>query len=102
MLGISGALACFILFKSTIGKLQPTALLEKLARMGGATLGIYVVQAILLEYLLPRYISFATLPMPVIIMLMPLAMLMITYFIVQLFNRSELLGFMMFGRAYKK
>ena len=98
-------MACFILFKSTIGKLQPTALLEKLARMGGATLGIYVVQAILLEYLLPRYISFATLPMPVIIMLMPLlslAMLMITYFIVQLFNRSELLGFMMFGRAYKK
>ena len=105
VLGMSGALACFILFRSTIGRLQPTPLLKKLARMGGATLGIYVLQAILLEYLLPRYMSIASLPMPMIVALVPLlsfVMLMITYSLVQIFNRSDFLSYLMFGRAYKR
>ena len=104
-LGLSGALTCFFLFKLVIGKLQSTPLLERLAQVGGTTLGIYVLQAILLEYLLPRYMSFATFTMPVIIVLMPLlsfAMLVITYSIVQLFNRSRFLSCLMFGRAYKR
>lgn len=105
MLGISGALSCFVLFKTTVGTLQTTSLLESFAKVGGATLGIYVIQAILLEFLMPRYISFAAIPMPVLILLMPLfslVILLIIYTIVQLISRPNVLGWLMLGHPLKK
>ena len=100
-LGLSGALACFVLFQSTIGKLQPTPTLEWLARQGGATLGVYVLQAIFLEVLLPRYISFTSYSMPIIVVLMPLLsmfVILILLIFIQIINQSKLLGCLLFGR----
>lgn len=104
-LGLSGALACFVLFQSTISKLQPTPTLEWLARLGRATLGVYVLQAILLEYLLPRYMNLTSLPYAMIILLMPfmaLITLLVTYTIAQLISRLELMGWLLLGHAYKR
>lgn len=100
-LGVSGALTCFILFQSTIGKLQSTPFLERLARVGGATLGIYIIQAIVLEALMPRYISFHEFPIVIVILLMPImafATLLFCIVIIRLINRSKLLELLMFGK----
>lgn len=104
-LGALGAITCFMFFKMTIGKYKPTPMLEKLAEMGGATLGIYVIQAILLEVIMPHYVSFKDMPMSIIVVLMlviSLVMLTICVVIINLLNRSNLLGFLMFGREYRK
>lgn len=104
-LGLSGALACFVLFQSTIGKLEPTPTLERLARLGGATLGIYVIQAILLEYILPHYVSFEAFPIVGIVFLMPLlsfVALFVCFGLVQTIRKSRLLGFIMLGEKYQK
>ena len=103
-LGVSGALSCFSLFKKYIGPLTPTPILSKLAKLGGITLGVYVIQAILLEFLLPRYISFEGLPLSVIALLMPVLSItafMICWAIIELINKSALLAFLMFGRESK-
>lgn len=54
---------------------------------------------------MPRYISFANFSIILIVILMPflsLVVLLITYSIVQLINRSDFLGFLLLGRVYKK
>ena len=104
-LGVSGALSCFSLFKKHIGPLTPTPILSKLAKLGGITLGVYVIQAILLEFLLPRYISFEGLPLSVIALLMPVLSItafMTCWAIIELINKSDLLAFLMFGRELEK
>ena len=103
--GLSGAISCFLMFKSTIGKLSPTPLLEKIAQLGEGTLGVYVSQAILLEYLLPQYIDFSSMPFILIVTLMPflsILTLIVCLFIVQTVSRSNLLAFLMFGSEYRK
>lgn len=100
-LGISGAMACFILFNTTIGKHPINPKLEMLASWGEITLGVYILQAILLEVLMPQYISFASLPMSAIVILMPLlslATLGVLLLIVNNLNRLSFLGFLLFGR----
>lgn len=101
VLGLSGALACFVLFQSTIGKLQSSPILEWLARLGGATLGMYIIQAIVLEVLMPRYMSVREFPIVMVILLMPLmafATLILCIVIIRLINRSKLLELLMFGK----
>ena len=104
-LGLSGALACFVLFQSTIGKIQPSPIFEWLARLGGATLGVYVLQAILLEYILPHYVSLEAFPIMGIVFLMPLlsfVALFVCFGLVQTIRKSRLLGFIMLGEKYQK
>ena len=105
ILGLTGPVACMYLFKATVGLLETTPILEKLAQMGRETLGIYVIQAIVLEVLMPRYISFSDLSLPTVVLLMPvlsLVVLIVCYVVIQIVNRSKFLGLLMFGRDYKK
>lgn len=64
----------------------------------GATLDIYILQAILLEHVLPRYLSFAYLPMAAIIALVSL--LSIAAPITATLSQSPLLAFLLLGRSY--
>lgn len=103
-LGATGALSCFELFKKYIGALQPSPFLKKLAKLGGITLGVYVLQAILLEFLAPRYFSFDELPLTAITLLMPVISVfafMICWAIIKIINKSDLLACLMFGHEYK-
>jgi len=105
LLGVSGALSCFVLFKKYIGPLPPSPILNTLAKLGGITLGVYVIQAILMEFLLPHHISFKGLPLSVIALLMPIlsiAEFIVCWAIIELINKSDLLAFLMFGREFKK
>jgi peptidoglycan/LPS O-acetylase OafA/YrhL len=105
IIGLSGAISCFLLFKNTLGKMSTTPLLIKMAKLGGITLGIYVLQAILLEVLLPRYLDLTSLPIVWIVSLMPLLSLLaltICVFITNTINRSNIMGFLMFGNEYKR
>lgn len=102
ILGLSGALSCFVLFKIIFAKLTPTPFLESLARLGGETLGVYVIQAIFLEVLMPRYISFESLPITTIAVLMPLLsliVLVLCLLLVHAINKSKWLASIMFGRT---
>ena len=102
-LGLSGALSFFILFKFLFSN-ATQHIYMKLAKLGG-TLGIYILQAILLEFVLPRYLSLSGISMPVIIAIMPLlsiSALIICSAIVLFINRSNIFGFLMFGREYKQ
>ena len=105
LIGLFGAISCFLLFKCAIGKMATTPLLVKIAKLGGITLGIYVVQAILLEALLPRYLDLTSLPIAWIVLLMPLLSfltLTICVFITNTINRSNIMGFLMFGKEYNR
>jgi peptidoglycan/LPS O-acetylase OafA/YrhL len=105
IIGLSGAISCFLLFKNTLGKMSTTPLLIKMAKLGGITLGIYVLQAILLEVLLPRYLDLTSLPIVWIVSLMPLLSLLaltICVLITNTINRSNIMGFLMFGNEYKR
>ena len=85
--------------------MSTTPLLIKMAKLGGITLGIYVLQAILLEVLLPRYLDLTSLPIVWIVSLMPLLSLLaltICVFITNTINRSNIMGFLMFGNEYKR
>ncbi len=100
LLGLSGAVGCIYLFKEIIGKLAVTPILGQLARMGEATLGIYIIQAIVLEVLMPRYISFREFPIVIVILLMPFmafTTLLFCIAIIRLINHSKLLNLLMFG-----
>ena len=101
LLGESGAVSFFILFKRTIGNLSPTPLLEKVAEAGGLTLGVYILQAIFLEYLLPNYISLKSLPLFSIVFLMPilsLIVLLLCLLVIDILRKSKVLAFLLLGR----
>ena len=103
-LGLSGALSFFILFKFLFSNATQNIYI-KLAKLGRATLGIYTMQAILLEYLLPRYLDLSALPMTAVILAMPVLSLLtfaICYLIYETICSSKLMGCLMFGLEYKK
>ena len=103
VLGLSGALVCFVLFKKVTDSLSMSPLLLCLTKWGRVTLGVYIIQAIVLEFLLPRYVSFAALPMPVIVTLMPvLSLLMLAFCLLAIstISRSQILAFLLFGREF--
>lgn len=100
-LGLSGAIGSIYMFKESIGRLALTSFLERLARMGEVTLGIYIIQAIVLEVLMPGYINFREFSIVVVILLMPFMAFTILIFcivIIRLINRSKLLELLMFGK----
>ena len=104
-LGLSGAIGCMYLFKATVGRLYASPILNRLAQMGSETLGVYIIQAIVLEVLLPRYINFSELSLPTIIVLMPvlaLAVLIVSLAVIQIIKHSKLMGLLMLGHDYKK
>lgn len=105
LLGLSGAISFLLLFRKMFNGVPSSSLTDELARLGGGTLGIYILQAILLEFVLPRYLSLSENSMPVIIAIMPLlsiSALIICSAIVLFINRSNIFGFLMFGREYKQ
>lgn len=102
VLGLTGAIGCFELFKLAFEKLSPTPRLQMLAKIGENTLGIYVLQAILLEYVMPHYASLEAYPMPSIILLMPVLSLLvlgICLLIIKPIEHFPRLSFIMFGRT---
>lgn len=101
ILGGTGSLSFYAIFKSIFEHCSPTSIIEFGAKLGGATLGIYVLQAIVLEVIMPRYVNFDSLPIYNVILVMPLmsAVLLIVFqAIVSLINRSEFLALVLLGR----
>ena len=73
-------------------------------KVGEKTLGIYVLQAITLEYLLPRYFQIDFLPVMAIAAILPvcsLILVFIYYGTCNIISKSRLLAFLMFGVKYK-
>ena len=73
-----------------------------LARIGEYTLGIYVLQAILLEFVMPRYVSFEAYSIPFVILFMPVLSLLVLGICLQIIKTIEhfpRLSFIMFGRT---
>lgn len=101
ILGLLGAYCSFIVFKIIFIHTTATRITNVLAKMGGATLAIYVLQAIILEYIMPQYISFSSLPLYIISMLMPIiafGMLLIFYTIYCMICASQNLSLLLFGK----
>lgn len=101
VLGLSGALACFVLFKSILGEVQPSPLLDNLAHMGEATLGIYAIDSNILVVFLPMYISFRDLPIYLVVLLMPILALVemiVCTTIIRVFDHSKILRLMILGK----
>lgn len=99
-LGLSGAISCFQIFKYLIDRIKITPLINKLAQMGGATLGIYILQAILLEVLLPWYVSFERLSLSITILLMPilaLLTLIVCLLVIRIIKCSNIMSYLMLG-----
>ena len=104
-LGLSGSLFFFSIFRRFLEPRTSTPLLNSLAQVGGVTLGIYVLQAIILETLMPCYISFSALSVSTIVWLMPLlamVVLGVCLLIVRLIERNRLLSFLLLGKEYKR
>lgn len=105
LLGLFGALFCFITFQKMMKSCTNSPIVKKLASWGGKTLGIYILQAIILETLMPLYISFTVLPISVIPLLMPLLsliVLLLCLFIVRVIERNNLLSCLLWGQELKK
>lgn len=101
ILGLLGAYCCFMVFKKAFAHTTSSRFTTVLAKMGGATLAIYVLQAIILEYIMPQYISFSSLPLYIISMLMPIiafGMLLIFYTIYCMICASQNLSLLLFGK----
>ena len=99
-LGISGAYICYSLFRDGDNILKCQHKPSILYRVGEKTLGIYIIQAITLEYLLPRYIHIDNLPITLIVIILPISsilLLLIYYGMCNIIYKSKMLAFLMFG-----
>ena len=104
LLGESGAVCSLVLFKRIIRKMPPTTLLEKTAEAGGQTLGVYILQAIFLEFLMPNYISFESLSLWGIEILMPilsLLALLSCLLVIGILRKSDIMAFLFLGREIR-
>lgn len=102
VVGISGAYTCFSLFLKE--KLMLQHVPSIFYRIGETTLGIYILQAITLEYILPRYIQIDFLPSVIIPIIMPvisILLLFVYYWIVRHITMSRTLAFLLLGKNYK-
>ena len=104
VLGLSGSLSCIGIFKlASNGNLLYQAL-DVWVAIGQATLGIYVIQAILLETLMSQYISLDTWPIHMIVLTLPimsLFVMLVCYEIVRLINCSDIMSFLLLGKEYR-
>lgn len=104
ILGLSGAYSCYSLFKDGENVLMLKSVSSIFYRVGEKTLGIYVMQAITLEYLLPRYFQIDCLPIMAIATILPICSLILVfiyYGMCDIISKSRLLAFLMFGVKYK-
>lgn len=110
VVGVSGSLAVISLSHLLSGRVGDGALVTAMARVGRYTLGIYLVQTILLQYVgyhyaLARSMEWAaTLPLwladYVVTPLMGALTLIICYLITRLIARSRVLSRILFGTSY--
>ena len=104
ILGLSGAYSCYSLFKDGENVLMLKPVSSIFYRVGEKTLGIYVMQAITLEYLLPRYIQIDCLPITTIVIILPICsilFLFIYYGMCNILSKSRMTAFLMLGTKYK-
>ena len=104
LLGLSGAFTCFTLFREGENMLISQRVPSIFIKVGEKTLGIYVLQAITLEYLLPRYFQIDCLPIMAIATILPICSLILVfiyYGMCDIISKSRLLAFLMFGVKYK-
>ena len=104
VLGLSGAYTCYILFRDSEKWLISQHIPSIFYRVGEKTLGIYVMQAITLEYLLPRYIQIDCLPITTIVIILPICsilFLFIYYGMCNILSKSRMTAFLMLGTKYK-
>lgn len=104
LLGLSGAFTCFTLFRERKNMLISQRVPSIFIKVGEKTLGIYVLQAITLEYLLPRYIHIDYLPVTIIALILPicsLILLFIYYGMCNILSKSRMTAFLMLGTKYK-
>ena len=104
VLGLSGAYTCYILFRDSEKWLISQHIPSIFYRVGENTLGIYVMQAITLEYLLPRYIHIDYLPVTIIALILPicsLILLFIYYGMCSILSELRIIAFLMLGTKYK-
>lgn len=104
LLGLSGAFTCFTLFREGENMLISQRVPLIFIKVGEKTLGIYVLQAITLEYLLPRYFQIDCLPIMAIATILPICSLILVfihYGMCDIISKSRLLAFLMFGVKYK-
>ena len=100
IMGLLGAYSSFAMFKSFSVILSTGNILSIIIRVGETTLGIYVLQAIILEYLMPMYLDLSFFKVTTIEMCLPILSLLLTlflYWVCSLINRSRFLAFFAFG-----
>ena len=102
ILGASGSLSFYAIFKSVFEHCPPTSVITFGAKLGGATLGIYILDVIIFAVIIPRYVSFDSFPMYSIIMMMPLisaALLLLFYSITSVISKSKKLAWLLLGHG---
>lgn len=104
VLGLSGAYTCFTLFREGDKILMQQRVPSVFIKIGEKTLGIYVLQAITLEYLMPKYVHIDYMPIMTIALILPLcsiSLLFIYYGVCNIISKSRILASLMFGAGYK-
>ena len=101
-IGCIGALFFTGLFRRHVPKQSDSKWLQNLCAMGSLTLGIYILQSIVLETILARVISLDTLsPWVAQIVVMPavsVVVLLLCVVIIRWLSRSNRLAFFLFGK----
>lgn len=100
IIGFLGAYSCFALFKGSSAILSSENIPSIIIRVGEKTLGIYVLQAIILEYLVPMYIDTSDIQIMTIEMSLPILSLLLTlllYWLCNLISMSKVLACFAFG-----
>jgi surface polysaccharide O-acyltransferase-like enzyme len=103
ILGVSGSLSFYAIFKSVFEHCPPTSVITFGAKLGGATLGIYILDVIIFAVIIPRYVSFNSFPLYVVILIMPLisaALLLLFYSITSVISRSKKLAWLLLGHGF--
>ena len=102
VIGLTGTLFFIALFEYLSIKLNIPGKAKSLSHLGEETLGIYLLQTLVLEILLRRYLSFDAIDSwlfnIVVAPVLSLILLVICHYIIVLIKRSRLLSFLCLGQ----
>ena len=104
--GIFGSLLCIGLFQRIFSREKVGKIAKTVCEWGQLTLGIYILQTVFIETLMPRVVSFDSLPLPLFNFVVAPAVSMVALVacvvVIRLISRSAVCAFLFFGKALPK
>ena len=103
--GISGSLCCIGLFQHIFSQKKEGRIVQTVCAWGQLTLGIYILQTLFIERIMPRLVSFDSLSLPlfsfVVSPLLSLVVLVLCVGLIRLISRSKICAFLFFGKPMR-